>query len=86
MTTCKACGFEILYQEARTRKEGLRENGSEEVVSVALIEFLLSFQLSGSPQHNWTRSIVILPISNTSLHWTMRTFLKVKNRIVSNGR
>jgi len=43
LTIRKACGFEMLYQEARTRKEGLRENGSEEVVSVALIAFLLSF-------------------------------------------
>jgi len=44
LTTREACGFEMLYREARARKEGLRENGSEEVVSVTLIEYLLSFQ------------------------------------------
>jgi len=33
----------MLYQEARARKEGLRENGSEEVVRVILIEILLPF-------------------------------------------
>lgn len=43
MTTRKACGFEMLYQEARTRKAGLRENGSEEVVSVVHIEFFSVF-------------------------------------------
>jgi hypothetical protein len=39
----KACGFEMLYQEARARKEGLRERASEEVVSITLIKILQTF-------------------------------------------
>ena len=41
LTVRKACGFEMLYQETRIRKEGLRENGPEEVVSATLVEVIL---------------------------------------------
>ena len=82
----KACGFEMLYQEARTRKEGLRGNGSEEVVSITLVEFILPSKRSGSPLHNLTHSIAIPPISNTPLRWRMRIISKVKYRIVNNGK